>query len=212
MYKKLLLVVLSVITLQTVKAQTEKGSQNLGVTFGISTGSTKQNSLIINNLIDHSNVKQKNYSISPDYSYFIANKLDIGIGLGYTYNNAKYNSTNDIHEQTDKSFTGTVALRKYFLFDNKIGIRTGPFLTYQKIKSNYTYPTSTSDYNGDYYAGGIGLDFVYYPAKNIGLAANLGNIRYSHQKFTGDTQGTNNAFNLNFTDNLTLSVYYVFGK
>lgn len=212
MYKKLLLVAVSVITIQAAKAQTEKGSQSLGVTFGISTGSTKQNNLINNNIVDHNNVKQKNYSISPDYSYFIADKLDIGVGLGYGYSNAKYNSDNDVHEQTAKSFSGTVALRKYFLFDNKIGIRTGPFLTYEKIKSNYTYTTNTNDYNSDYYAGGINLDFVYYPAKNIGLAANLGNVRYAHQKFKGDTQGTNNAFNLGFTDNLSLSVYYVFGK
>ncbi|WPU94236.1 hypothetical protein SNE25_01690 [Mucilaginibacter sabulilitoris] len=212
MYKKILLVILSVITLQAAKAQTEKGSQNLGVTFGVSTANTKLNSLNFDNTIDHNNVKQKDYSISPDYSYFIADKLDIGVGLGYAYSNSKYNSDYDVHEQTGKSFTSIISLRKYFLFDNKIGIRTGPFLSYQKTKGSNIYPTNTSKYNSDYYAGGVSLDFVYYPTKNIGLAANLGNVRYAHQKSTGAMEGTNNSFNLNFTDNLALSVYYVFGK
>lgn len=212
MYKKLLLIILSAITIQAAKAQTEKGTQNLGATFVVSTANTKLNNLLFDNTIDHNNVKQKDYSISPDYSYFIADKLDIAVGLGYGYSNSKYNSDNDIHEQTGKAFTSSISLRKYFLFDNKIGIRTGPFLNYQKTKTNNVYPTNTYKYDSDFYAGGVSLDFVYYPTKNIGLAANLGNVRYVHQKITGDTQGTNNAFNLSFTDNLTLSVYYVFGK
>lgn len=207
-----MLVVLSVITLQAAKAQTERGSQNLGATFAVSTSDTKLNNLNPDNTIYHNKVKQKYYSISPDYSYFIANKLDIAVGLGYAYSHSDYNSDNDVHEQTGKSFTSSISLRKYFLFDNKIGIRTGPFLSYQKTKTNNVFPANTDKYDSDYYAGGVGLDFVYYPVKNIGLAANLGSVRYSHQKSTGNQQGTDNAFSLNFTDSLALSVYYVFGK
>jgi hypothetical protein len=215
MYKKLLLVLLSIITIQAAKAQTEKGSQNLGLTFGVSTiNSNNRNTNSLDNTYSQTdNIKQTSYSFVPDYSYFIADKLDIGVGLGYGHSNSKYNTNMDpTSEQISKSFSAIVSLRKYFLFDNKIGIRTGPFLRYQIIKQENIYTDSKNNYDSDVYAGGISMDFVYYPAKNIGLAAGLGNISYSHQKNTGNTEGSFNVFGANFANNLSLSVYYVFGK
>ncbi len=76
MYKKLLLVVLSVITLQTVKAQTEKGSQNLGFSFGISTQNSK---------IQTFNSQTNMYSYQPGNTKMNIEPLDhpfpYGIGL-----------------------------------------------------------------------------------------------------------------------------------
>lgn len=217
MYKKLLLVLLSIITIQTAKAQTEKGSQNLGLTFGVSTTNTNARAFnnATNSLGDNMKIKLTTYSIVPEYNYFIANKLDIGVGLGYSYNRSKsYSGEIANNDQIYKSFFSTISLRKYFLFDNKIGIRTGPYLSYGKSKQSYEDSNNQyiSSVNSDIYGGGLGLDFVYYPAKNIGLAAGLGKLTYFHQKDTGSSVGTSNTFNLSFVDNLSLSVYYVFGK
>ncbi|MBB6108507.1 autotransporter domain-containing protein [Mucilaginibacter lappiensis] len=214
MFKKLLLVVLSVIALQTVKAQTEKGNQLLGATFGVSfTNSNTRSVDLDNNISDNSKGKLTSYSISPSYSYFIADKLDIGASVGYQYSNQKYDPSYGAQtQQQSKSFSASVFLRKYFLFDNKIGIRTGPYVGYQKQKLRYVYTSNESNYNSDSYGGGVNLDFVYFPSKNIGLAAGLANLSYQHQKFTGNSQGNANTFNLNFVNSFILSAYYAFGK
>ena len=214
MYKKTLLVVLSVITLQAAKAQTEKGNQQLGATLGFSTStSNSQNYLSYSNTYT-GNVKGKttSYSIFPSYSYFIADKLDLAVGLGYGYNHMTNNPNDNNSNSDSRNYFGTISLRKYFLFDNKIGIRTGPYFTYQKTKNSYAYSSNSASYSSDNYGGGLGMDFVYYPAKNIGLAAGLANLNYTHSKNKGDTLGSSDNFNLSFVNNLQLSVYYVFGK
>jgi hypothetical protein len=217
MYKKLLLVAVSIITIQTAKAQTEKGSQNLGLGFNVSTTSSNASyfSSYTNSYGANIKGKQTWYSIAPSYSYFIADKLDIGTSLSYGSSNTKYDpALNTTTKETSKGFNGSIFLRKYFLYDNKIGIRTGPYLSYGKTKQTSTYTDSQNNYNSDIdsYGGGLSLDFVYYPAKNIGLAAGLANLGYAHQKSKGYNEGSSNTFNLSMVNNLSLSVFYAFGK
>ena len=86
MYKKLLLLTFAVVTIQAAKAQTEKGSQNLGATFQVSTSTSNSRSFnqVTNSYGDNSKGKATTYGISPNYSYFIADKLDLGASLGYS--------------------------------------------------------------------------------------------------------------------------------
>jgi hypothetical protein len=67
MYKKLLLVLLSIITIQAAKAQTEKGSQSLGLSFGVSTTNTNTRAFdySTNSLGDNLKIKLTSYSIIP---------------------------------------------------------------------------------------------------------------------------------------------------
>lgn len=217
MYKKLLLVVLSVIALQTAKAQTEKGSQSLGLSFGVSTQNSNASyySSYTNSYGANSKGKQTSYYIAPSYSYFIADKLDIGTSLNYGSSNTKYDpAINTSTKQTSRGVDASIFLRKYFLYENKIGIRTGPYLSYEKAKQTSTYADNQNNSNSDIdsYSGGLSLDFVYYPTKKIGLAAGLANLSYRHQKNKGYMEGSSNTFNLSMVNNLTLSIYYVFGK
>ena len=213
MYKKLLLVVLSVIALQTAKAQTEKGNQLLGASFGVSFTNSNNQTVFDNTISDNFKGKLTSYSVAPSYSYFMADKLDIGASVGYAYSNQKYDpALGSQIQQQSKNFSTSVFLRKYFLWDNKIGIRTGPYLNYQKQKQLYVYTSNENKYDSDSYGGGINMDLVYYPSKHIGLAAALANLSYQHQKFTGYSQGNANSFNLNFVNSFILSAYYVFGK
>src|SRR3954463_16713442 len=136
MYKKLLLVFVSIIAIQTANAQTEKGSQSLGLQFGIGTQSSDLRSFNNSTNTYDPNVHGKStfYSIVPTYSYFIADNLDLGLSIGYSRSTQKFTTdqTYYLQELKDKSFITSVYLRKYFLYENKIGIRTGPRFTYQK--------------------------------------------------------------------------------
>ena len=218
MYKKLLLVFLSIIAINAAQAQTEKDNQSLGLNFGLSTNNSNTRTLNYNtnNYDTEVKGKQKNYSISPTYSYFIADKLDVGLAVGYSYSSNKYdNSSFSPQDQSGKSFFSSINVRKYFLYDNKIGIRTGPYLSYQRLSQSYTYSSNSQlnyNTNSNVYTGGVGIDFVYYPLKKLGLAATMGNLNYSHQNTTGNTDGTYNSFNLVFANSLIFSVNYVFGK
>ena len=210
-----MLIVLSVITIHAAKAQTEKGSQNLGATFGVSVtnSNTRYFNSFDNTITDNSRGKLTTYSIAPSYSYFIADKLDIGAAIGYSYNNQKYDpALNSQIQQRNESYSANIFLRKYFLFDNKIGIRTGPYLDYQKMKQRFAYTSNVDNYSSDSYGGGLSMDFVFYPAKNIGLAAALANLGYRHDKYTDDTLGDANSFQFNFVNSIAFSIYYVFGK
>jgi hypothetical protein len=119
---------------------------------------------------------------------------------------------------TNKSYNPTFYLRKYFLFNNKVGIRTGPYFLYQYSNSSsiYSANNSTNYYSTSHFLQtGINADFVYYPSKKVGLAVNIGSLSYNHQRF--DSQPTtythDNGVSLQFlTNNLTLSAYYVFGN
>jgi hypothetical protein len=213
MYKKLLLAFVSIIALQTAKAQTEKGSQMLGASFGISTSKSNYVNFdpSTNTYINNNNAKITSYSFSPNYSYFIADKLDIGVAVGYSRLKQENDSYNVFPQsQTGNIFYSGVFLRKYFLYENKIGIRTGPNLSYQRSEQKLVFDAnSTSENHSTSFGGGVGLDFVYFPVKRLGLTALLGNINYNHQKTSGTTPGSANDFNLNFANSLTLSINYV---
>jgi hypothetical protein len=217
MYKKIFLVFVSIVAIQTVKAQTEKGSQMLGVSFGFSTSSSDSKSLNTNDNTYgvNSHGKQTTYNFATNYSYFIADKLDIGASIGYGQSKQEYTNSSNWPLQKSHGFNSSIYLRKYFLYDNKIGIRTGPYLMYANSKQTYLNSDFTPGYyssDNDIYNGGIGLDFVYFPIKRLGLAAGMGNISYTHQITDGYSKGTSNSFGLNFANSLNLSVNYVFGK
>lgn len=217
MYKKLLLVFVSIIAINAAQAQTEKGNQSVGLSFGLSTADSKTRDFnyTTNDYDPQVNGKRKSYTISPNYTYFIADKLDIGLSVGYSYNSQKYNTSAFApQDQSGKSFFSSINLRKYFLYDNKIGIRTGPYLNYQRLSQSYTYNNNQLNYNtnSNVYTGGVGLDFIYYPLKKLGLAATMGNLNYSHQNSSGNTDGTYNSFNLSFANSLIFSVNYIFGN
>jgi len=212
MYKKLLLVVLSGIALQTAKAQTEKGTQNLGFSVAFNSNKSTTQNLNVNPYSVNFNVKQTSFTVAPTYSYFVSNNLDLGASFNYTNFSVKYDGTNAVtQEQSQKAIGGTLFLRKYFLYENKIGVRVGPSVSYSRSKQRLVSSGvgDNSDFNT--YGGAVQLDFVYFPVKKIGLAAGLGNISYSKSKST-DSSVSSDAFNASFVNNLSLSVYYVFGK
>ncbi|MFI5138537.1 MAG: hypothetical protein ACHQIM_11990 [Sphingobacteriales bacterium] len=225
--KKLLFFIAAFLFLyQFSNAQTEKGTQTLGLNLGYSSNNT--NSVDINPY-DNSTItlstKTAGLNIGPNYSYFIADNLAIGAALfisgSATINNtANFATTNDSYPAKDNlaQYGGEVFANKYFMFKNKIGLRTGAYIGYEAAKQLITYSPSYSyaDFNSksNYYFGGVYLDFVYYPLKKLGMSARLASLSYEHYKANNTTRGHNEGDGLNFNyinNGLSLSVFYVFG-
>jgi hypothetical protein len=225
MNKFLILIAAFLCTYKVSNAQTEKGNQTLGVNLGFQY--SKGSDVAINpsdNSSTTTNTKYTSFGIGPNYSYFIANKLDLGTSLFYSSFTSDNSNNLSNPKVTGRNFEASIFLRKYVLYQNKIGFRVGPYLAYMYGDSKNTYAPANSLYdveNKNYnYMGGFNLSLVYYPSKQLGISASIANLEYDHAKSTASFQnGTNNdhgkSNNLFFdfiSNGLSLSVFYVFGN
>ncbi len=217
MKRSLILIPAFLFLVQISKAQTEKGSQTLGVNLNFS---YYDQSGVNVNPYDNSLAEQSNkftmFSVGPTYSYFIADNLDLGATLNYSLTNSK-NAPNSL-EQDNKNYGGTLFLRKYVLYKNKIGFRFGPYLGYLIGDQKFIYKGQNSIDNSDAkshtYEGGADLDLVYYPTKHLGVSISLANLDYQHTRTNSGAQGFANSDEVNFdfvNNNLSVSLLYVFG-
>jgi hypothetical protein len=221
MKKILLLIPAFLLAFQISKAQTEKGSQTLGLDLGFSHASSN-NSYITPGGAAVSNLdsKRTSFLIGPGYSYFIADKLDIGTNLYYARGN-QTDAVNLTTRQHSTEYSAKVFLRKYFMYNDKIGIRTGPYIGYNRSSYKYTYDDpanagSNTNSKTDSYAAGVNLGLVYYPSKKVGVAATLANLNYSHYKSkdtNGQQSGSGDSIDFRLISNdIAISVFYTFGK
>jgi hypothetical protein len=222
---KFILSVAMLLVAATSQGQTQKGSQLLGGFLNLTTGkgTTTEYGGIAGSKPVISNNKLNNFGIGPSYSYFIADNLDLGANGGYS---SQKESSNYMGAGTDaekqNGYNYAVYLRKYFLYENKVGFRMGPYASYQYIKSsagNAASITGLEKTTNKDFSAGIGFDFIYFPTHHLGLAATLGTLSYSHvlhSEFEGDQltiEDKDHGFGLNLANsNLALSVFYSFGK
>lgn len=222
MKKALLLIAVVFLTTLISQAQTEKGSQTLGLNLGFSY--SKGNTFVTdpNSFGYYRGTNQTtNFNIGPTYSYFIADKTDIGGYFSYSSNNTSYPYyPNSLAKTSAHGYAGGVFLRKYCMFGNKIGIRTGPYLDYNRVDNHTIYQSTISGNNinsnltqtGDI---GVLLDLVYYPVKHLGFTARIANLAFSHyathDSFADSSSGNGVNFNL-ISSALSLSVVYAFAK
>jgi hypothetical protein len=222
MKKSLALIAAILFAYQISNAQTQKGVQTLGLSLGYNHSSS--NSTSINSFdglpITQDN-KYSNAAIGPNYTYFIADGLELGAGLSYSHNkqdNSYFYKTYNLNGQTTDLYSGLVYLRKYVLFKDKFGFRTGPFASYNHGVNKYTStPASAANdsHTSNGYTVGAGFDLVYYPSKKLGIAANIANLRYAYSKSSGEAgyEGKDENFGFNFINNgLTLALFYVIGN
>ncbi len=227
MKKFLILITAILFTFKAANAQTEKGTQNLGLNIGFTYNTN--NSANINPADQSSstlNNKITTFNIGPNYSYFINDKLDIGINFSYGVSNTtnvteSLATTNDANPLKDFAYNygGNIFIRKYYMYKDKIGFRTGAYIGYTNGNSTTTYAPSYTAYNyksiSNYYFGGLSAELVYYPSKKLGVAATIANLEYEHFNINKTTQGHDDgdSINFNFINNgLSLSIFYVIGK
>jgi hypothetical protein len=210
MKKTLALVAAIVFACQLSNAQTNKGTQNLGLNLGyIHTTNTISGAGSIYKL------SASSFNIGPNFGYFISDGLEIG--AGFRFNASSQNNSNEnpqgyiaTDKQTSNVYGGSVYFRKYVLYDKKIGFRAGPYAGYNYGTSKHspnTYLANPKEVKGatnDYNAG-ANLDLVYYPSPKVGIAATLVNLAYSHNKST-DNSSPNTSEVENFAFNFTIVV------
>lgn len=217
MKKLMLLIAAFVFVYHASHAQTEKGTQTLGANLGFTY--TKYND-VSSDSYSQPSYKETNFSIGPTYSYFIADKLDLGASVEYSSNVTNYipNVNNEVANGSSRNYGGTIYLRKYFMYSDKLGLRTGIFAGYYRstVTDNYIQSDATDDVNSksNSYDGGVSLELVYYPTKHVGVSASLASVSYSHSKTNNDNQDNESVDNVNFdfiNNGLTFSVFYAFG-
>jgi hypothetical protein len=227
MKKILITVVVFLSAYQLSNAQTEKGTQTFGLNLGFGYNNSNDYTINIadNNAVTTLNTKTTDFAIGPNYSYFIQNNLELGASLSYSTSNATnttgdLSSTNDSYptKQSSDNISASVFIRKYFMYKNIIGFRTGGYVGYSggTNKDTYTPTDAGANYNNTtmYYSAGANLDLVYFPSKKLGIAATLANLEYYHYTANNNSQGHDNGDNITFSlvnNGLTLSVFYVFG-
>jgi hypothetical protein len=221
--KKLTFLLLTALTGLTASAQTEKGSQWIGGSFALSHYKVEETSSPEFS-VTGAYRKQNSYQVGPSYSYFVADKLSISGNVGYSHSHADQTYYNNPTLQVNDSNTeiitngyfASLGLNKYFLYENKVGVRTGPSAQYSRSKSKITSDNDpeNSDAESTAFNVGIYLDFVYFPVKKVGLVASLGSLAYSKSKYEG-LNNTNKQTDVGlnfFNSSKTFSIFYIFGK
>jgi hypothetical protein len=214
MKKILVLIPAFLLVFQISKAQTEKGSQTLGIDVQFTHQKSTQSIIVPAANPYNSDFKATNFSIGPNYSYFIADKLDIGVNLNYSYISQDNQDPSYSSSQNSHQYGANLFLRKYFMFSDKLGLRAGPYLGYTRYDFKSVNAGNVTKNKSDNYFAGANMALVYYPVKKLGVSATLASLSYQHSKLKDDTgqigSGNNVFFNL-VNDGLSLSVFYVFG-
>jgi len=198
----------------------KRAARPLGLTLGLIITKPAEPINPYDNSSSDAGVKTTAFNIGPSYSYFVSDKLDLGVSLSYGQSNTtNANTSINPTKQSSYAFISSVYLRKYCMFGDKFGIRVGPYLGYEKgdnksafLGSNALY-SETSKQTG--YSAGARLEFVYYPSKKLGFAAYLASVNYDHNKFDDGSFGHFNSDNVDLSlinNGLSLSVFYTFGK
>lgn len=221
MKKTLALAAAIVLAGQISNAQTQKGKQTLSINANYNDSKRSDNTSQATYSVTQEN-KYTNLSIGPSYGYFVADGLELGGSLSYNYarqtsNNYSYPNTN-ISESKNNSFGVSAYFRKYVLYKNKVGFRTGPYATYQWGKNDYgSIPGTAFSTKSTGYVAGANFDLVYYPTERFGVAATIANVSYSSNKSNVSTNVVDNHTNDHnfaarfFNSGLALSVFYTFG-
>lgn len=215
--KKLTFLLLAAFSGLTASAQTEKGSQWIGGT--ISASHDKVSIRYNDQAQQISNTDQKSnvLRVGPSYSYFLADQLGLQIGVGYENTHQDSSRPEQSGEIDSKNYYASLNLKKYFLYENKIGFGVGPYATYSRGKNRNQNNDVLLNYNYDstnnYFAAGLGVNFVYFPVKKVALTAGIGSLGYQHSKVNGtQSQIKGETFTFDLMSSTTFSIYYVFGK
>ncbi|MES2276291.1 MAG: outer membrane beta-barrel protein [Bacteroidota bacterium] len=217
--KKILIAIIALLCVSKISnAQTEKGNQTLGVNLSYSYIKSSNYSTNSGSGPATQTNNNKSFNIGPDYSYFIADNLDLGVSLQYGTNSQDNGYNNQYANQHGHGYGADLFLRKYCLYDHKVGIRAGGHVGYTYGYTQYANSGNNSFYDysskSNSYIAGAGLELVYYPAKKLGVAASMGNISYTHAKVDSGNQGSTKLDNFNFSfinNGLTMSAFYTFG-
>ena len=222
--KKLTLLLLAALSGLSASAQTEKGKQWIGGSFAAGHNKIQESLNYTEVGLMQATRKQNSFQLGPSYTYFVADKLSLSAEVAYTHahsdqtydNSTNPQMNNGTAETTTNGYNASIHLDKYYLYDNKVGIRTGPYAQYYtaKAKTGGMSDFAAMPYDSKGFGAGLSLDFVYFPTKKIALIATLGGLGYSKTKYESENSTNEQTdFGLTFLNNApSFTFAYIFGK
>jgi hypothetical protein len=212
MKQKLLLLSISfIVGIGAVSAQVGKGQFYVGGGLSYNYNSFGSESTISysTGYVNYFTTKVADFSISPEFGFFIGSKWSIGIQptyerssgteLSYFYS---YNNSADNYIKTDTYhstvFGFAVDLRYYCMINDKFGF-------YPQVG------VGTQNNTGDLNSGTLNIaatpNFVFFPTPKLGVTLGFGVIGYSLDYKTKD-----NTFNIGLNNNIYFGLNYYWGK
>ncbi len=193
--------------------------------FYTKTKPTKSTFPYINDLYDI----QSEFSINPNYGFFIGKNSAIGFSLFYRYKKNKSNNFNYGYEVVDEDISNTIGAsffyRKYFTIVDKFSVgldaSTGFNWGLGKDRVSSSNDVSYHAYNYLSYSVGIAPTMIFFPHPQYGIEFSYGYIGYNYNQlvydrsYYGTPNGTyNHDFKFNFgPSSLRLGFhYYMFKK
>ncbi|MFD0765340.1 hypothetical protein ACFQZI_10795 [Mucilaginibacter lutimaris] len=210
MKKLLLTAITSVFILGAAQAQVGKGHKFIGGSFNFSydEDGTVQNFNFDSGVTQYFNYKITNFNISPEFGFFVGNKLAIGIQPGYsrvsgTETSNFYSATTPAsnYSYTNKYHTDIVGLainlRYYCMVNDKFG-----FYPQMGVSTSHV----ANDFTNGHFAAYAGPNVVFFPSPKVGLNMGFGNISYQYNYLSHS-----NFVNASLNNNFNFGVNYYFG-
>jgi len=194
--KQIYISTLFVLLAQTGFAQTEKGNFLIG--GGLTMGSSKT-TVTYPSPTPGYDAKTFAFSMSPNVSYFIVDRLSLGLKPGYSYSDQKITEVVSTENKT-RSFSVGPQIRYYYPLKNwavfsEVSYSFG-WTTNDLINPN-TFPSENSVHgNLNLFTGGIGL--TYFIRNNIGVEGLLyyNQNKYHYDKYSPDYDVSTFAFSI----------------
>ncbi|MND47129.1 hypothetical protein D3C80_380170 [compost metagenome] len=171
-------------------AQVSKGTVTVGGNVGFGTSKTKD-----------ADDKSTTFSIQPQVGYFLSDKLEGYIKLGYVNDSNQEMQGTVLGKKNTDQFGGGVGLRRYFMVSDNVAIFAGPELSYYSGSTKFEPKGGSSEklYNTNTFNANINAGVGVFFTKNIGLVAGLGVLSFeseTHKPNGGGDKSTNTSFNL----------------
>lgn len=109
---------------ELILAQTEKGTQYLGLEAAGSVKTTKSTDA------PNTTQREQNYSITPAYSYFFADQWELKGGLGLSVSSTRTKGNGDDSKSSAYALTPSIALKRHLMLSESLGIAGGPYGSY----------------------------------------------------------------------------------
>ncbi len=172
----------------------KKGITNLGGNFNFSTNNQDFSSETSQNII-----KNSIFGIQPRFGYFVANNVEIGIGLGYTQvtqNNLQQRQPVTENENTQSAFAIIPYVRGYKSINKNLLLFLQGEIAYSTIQSELQdNGRIISTGSGNEFRIGIKPGITYFISKRMALEASLGGLTYGSSTQDFENRNDDNTFN-----------------
>ena len=144
-----------------------------------------------------SNYENRGFDIMPAIGWFIADKTELGTGIGFRWYK-DYQSFDSLLERhaDGRSINFTVYGRRYFVLNEKAALFLSGSINFSRgiSYSDIIYFSPLSDNSTNYktfgYTVGIAPGLSFFPVKKLQLITSFGNLSYSRNNMHSKTDNT----------------------